>query len=264
MKNILSLVLTTVVLVSPSFSQASTNAASTDKAAAVIARAVEAMGGQRYLSVNTQVSRGKFTLFRQGQIASFQSFTDVIVFPAKERTDFRGEGRRMIQVNTGDTGWVYDGDQDIVRVQTEKQIAGFKEGVRTSLDNFLRGGWKSDGKIEYVGRRASTLGRRNDVIRLTYNDGLVVEFEIAEDGTPQKALFTRRSGDEESKEEDRYAQFIDVGGIKAPFVIDRYTNGRHASRINYEWIEFNKRVPESIFAKPATPKDAKKEIKISE
>ena len=59
-------------------------------------------------------------------------------------------------------------------------------------------------------------------MKLVYKDGLVVEFEFAaDDGTPQKATYTRLNADnEEVKEEDRYAQFIDVNGIKefiAPF-----------------------------------------------
>ena len=85
---------------------------------------------------------------------------------------------------------------------------------------------------------------------------------MAFDGLPQKAIYRRTDADgEEIKEEDRYAQFIEVGGIRSPFIVDRFTNGKPSSRINYESLEFNKTFPESIFAKPATPKDAKKEIK---
>ena len=67
---------------------------------------------------------------------------------------------------------------------------------------------------------------------------------------------------EEVTEEDRYAQFIDLDGIKAPFIIDRYTNGKQNSRINYESIEFNKSIPDSVFSKPSNPKDLKKDLKL--
>jgi len=67
---------------------------------------------------------------------------------------------------------------------------------------------------------------------------------------------------EEIKEEDRYAQFIEVDGIKTPFIVDRLSNGIPSSRINYESIDFNKSIPESVFAKPASVKDAKKDIKL--
>ena len=79
----------------------------------------------------------------------------------------------------------------------------------------------------------------------------------------QKAVYKRLNADnEEIKEEDRYAQFLDFNGIKSPFIIDRFTNGVHSSRINYETLEFNKAVPDSIFSKPANPKELKKDLKL--
>ena len=49
-----------------------------------------------------------------------------------------------------------------------------------------------------------------------------VEFEFADDGTPLKAIY--KSNEEESDpvaEEDRYAQFVDIGGIKT-LLFNRY------------------------------------------
>lgn len=234
------------------------------RAASIIAKAIENMGGERYLQVKTQVGKGKFSVLRESTVASFQAFFDVIVFPDKERTEFKGSGSRTVQVNTGSTGWIYDGDQELIKTQNAGQIDNFKQGIRTSLDNLLRGGWKGEAELAYAGRRPATLGKRNDVVKLTYKDGFAVEFEFAtDDGTPQKAVYKRTNDEgEEIKEEDRYAQFIDVNGIKAPFIIDRFTNGKATSRINFETIEFNRPVPDSIFAKPATPKEAKKDIKL--
>ena len=234
-----------------------------NKAQAVLGKAVQTLGGDRYLQVKSQIGRGTFSIIRDGGVISFQSFVDVIVFPDKERTEFKGGGSRTVQVNTGDTGWIYDGDQQLIKVQTDVQVANFKRGIRTSLDNLLRGYWKGDAEVSYAGRRPATLGKRNDVLRLTYTDGFVVEFEFAaDDGVPQKAIYTRKSPDgDEIKEEDRYAQFVDNGGIKTPYIVDRFINGKASSRINYESIEFNKNIPDSIFAKPASAKEAKKEFK---
>jgi len=188
----------------------------------------------------------------------------VIVFPFKERTDFKGGGVRSVQTNTDDTGWVYDGDQELIKVQDEKQIGDFKRGMRTSLDNLLRGSWRHEATLSYIGKRAATLGKRNETVKLTYKDGLVVEFEFAsDDGLPQKAMYKRLNPDnEEVKEEDRYAQFVETAGIKSPYIVDHFTNGAHTSRINYESIEFNKSVSDSIFAKPSNPKELKKDLKL--
>ncbi|MBK8466010.1 MAG: hypothetical protein IPL32_09275 [Chloracidobacterium sp.] len=237
---------------------------SKEKAESIIKKAVQSLGGEKYLQVKTQIGRGQFSLMKEGSLISYQSFTDVIVFPDKERTDFKGGGSRSIQVNNGSTGWLYDDSLDVIKIQNETQIANFKQGIRTSLDNLLHGHWKGDGELTYVGKRAATLGKRNEVVKLTYKDGFTVEFEFAaDDGLPQKALYKRTNADgEEVKEEDRYAQFLDIGGIKTPFIVDRWTNGKQSSRINYESVDFNKPIPDSIFAKPANPKDAKKDLKL--
>jgi hypothetical protein len=234
------------------------------KAREVLDRAAKRLGGDRYLRVTSQVGKGKYSILREGVIISFQSFTDVIVFPDKEWTEFKGSGRHLVQANAGDTGWIFDGDQELIKVQNEAQIANFKRGIRTGLDTLLRGYWKGEGEVAYVGRRPASLGKRNDVVRLTYRDGFSVEFEFAaDDGLPQKAIYKRTNPDgDEIREEDRYAQFIDVNGVTVPFIIDRLTDGKQSSRINFESVELNRPIPDSVFAKPGSVKEAKKGLKL--
>ncbi|MEP6946153.1 MAG: hypothetical protein ABJA02_09575 [Acidobacteriota bacterium] len=235
----------------------------TAQADAIITKAVQALGGDRYIQIRTQVGRGKFSVIKEGAVVSFQTFVDAIAFPDKERTEFKASGVRTVQVNTGDTGWIFDGEQELIKIQNAVQVENFKRGLRTSLDNLLRGYWKGSAELSYVGKRPATLGKRNEAIRLTYKDGLIVEFEFADDGLPQKVIYKQQRGDSEPvTEEDRYAQFIEVNGVKAAFIIDRFTNGAQSSRINYESIEVNKPLPDSIFAKPPTPKDAKKDFRL--
>ena len=240
------------------------SAALAQDADSVIKRAVENLGGEKYLNVKSQVSRGRFSTLREGMVLSSQTFVDVIVFPDKERTEFKNRGIKITQTNTGSTGWLFDGEQDIVREQTDIQVANFKRSIRTSLDNLLRGGWRGEAELTYVGRRPASLGKRNEVVKLAYKDGLNVEFEFsADDGMPQKAIYKTTNADgEETTEEDRYAQFVDVNGVRTPYIIDRFTNGKPSSRINYESVEFNRQIPESVFVKPANAKEAKKDLKL--
>jgi len=234
-----------------------------ETADSILNRAVQRLGGDRYLKVTTQVGRGRFSLMKDGMVASSQTFIDVIVYPDKERTEFKGGGTKFVQTNVGSNGWVYDGDQELIKIQNETQIENFQRGMRVSLDTLLRGAWRGRAELSYVGKRPATLGKRNDVVRLKYEDGLTVEFEFADDGTPMKASYKRTNSEgEEVTEEDRYAQWVDVGGIRTPYIVDRFTNGKPTSRINYELVEFNVRVPDSIFDKPSNPKDLKKDLKL--
>jgi hypothetical protein len=232
---------------------------SDEKSEAIVQKAIQRLGGERYLSVKTVTGRGNLTAMKEGESGVPSPFVDYIIYPDKERTEFKTEAGKTIQTNFGEGGWIADGAARIIKDQTPEQIADFKNSLRTSLDSFLRGGWRQDkdAKLEYVGRREAGLGKRNEVLRLTYGDGLTVEFEFAaSDGTPAKASYKRKSsGGEETKEEDRFAQFVEIGGVSAPYIIDHYRDGKQTSRVNYESIEFNAAVPDTLFVKP---KDAKK------
>jgi hypothetical protein len=53
------------------------------------------------------------------------------------------------------------------------------------------------------------------------------------------------------------AQHIAVQGVVAPFVIDHYTAGTQTSRVNYQSIEFNSPLADTLFARPASAKAVK-------
>jgi hypothetical protein len=233
------------------------------KADAIIAKAVEKLGGERYLQVKTVFSTGNFSVYRDGFPQITQTFVDVIVFPDRERTEFKTGGAKTVQTNTGDTGWIADVSARVIKDQNEEQVESFKRGIRTSLDNLLRGGWrKENAALTFVGRRAATLGRRNNVVKLAYPDGFEIEFEFSDDGFPVKSIYKRNVEGEEIREEDRYAQFVEVQGILAPFIVDHFQNGVQTSRINYQKIEFNRNIPDSIFQKPGDAKELKKDLKL--
>jgi hypothetical protein len=90
-----------------------------------------------------------------------------------------------------------------------------------------------------------------------------VEFEFsATDGLPAKAVYERKDSEgENGKEEDRYAQFVDIQGVMAPFIIDHFRETKQVSRINYLTLEVDKNIPQSVFDKPSDIKEAKKEPK---
>jgi hypothetical protein len=231
-----------------------------EKAQAVVARAVESLGGAAYLGVRTVVSQGYLTQFRDGVGGLPASFRDYLVYPDRERTEFKGAGVRLVQVNTGETGWVFEAKAKKLTDVTPDQAADFRTAMRTSVDNLLRGWWRAEGaSLSYVGRREAGLARRNEVVKLSYPDGFEAEFEFdAKEGLPSKVVYKRLNAEGEMvEEEDRYAQFISVGAVRAPYVIDHYRAGVQSSRVNYDKVEFNTAVPDTLFAKPADVKSIK-------
>jgi hypothetical protein len=240
-------------------------AAPDPKAEAVVTRAIEVLGGSAYLNVRTLIGRGFYTAFQDGQSQTPTRFLDYLVYPDRERTEFTTSGVRTIQVNSGETGWVYDGANKALSDMKSGQIADFKKSMRTSVENLLRGWWKKEGAtLSYVGRREAGLARRNETVRLTYPDGFSIEYEFAaKEGLPAKVIYKRTrnkadtDGTEEITEEDRLAKPITIDGITALWVVDHYVNGVQASRINFESIEYNRPVADSVFVKPANIKGLK-------
>ena len=238
---------------------------SDEKAEQVLQKAIQAVGGDAYLKVQTVTAHGFFTEYPGGAPGVPVKFTDYISYPDRERTEFTGGGNRTIQTNDKMQGWLFDAAAKTLKDQTPKQVEDFRNGMRTSLENLLHGWWRQEGAtLSYVGRREATLGRRNETIKLIYPDGFWIEYEFAAiEGTPAKIIYKRKIQNpdteqmEEFTEEDRLFKLIVFGGVSVPFVIDHFRNGVQSSRINYESIEFNKPLADSLFAKPANIKAVK-------
>lgn len=236
-----------------------------EKSQQIIDRAIETLGGQKYLEVQTVIGKGFYTTFKDGFSQIPARFLDYIAYPDRERTEFTGAGIRTIQTNDGDTGWMFDGSVKKISDQTPAQVADFKQAIRTSLEYLLRGYWKKDGgKINYVGRREAGVGKRNETIRLVFPDDWWIEYEFgARDGVPAKIIYKRERKDPDSgemvwmTEEDHLFKFISVDGISAPWVIDHFVNGKQTSRIAYESVQYNQRFADNLFAKPADVKSIK-------
>ena len=260
-----SAVFSALIACASSFGQAGNSQPSDDKAEKIVQKAVQAVGGEAYVKLQTIIGRGLFTEYRNGVPGLPTHFLDYIVYPDRERTEFSGGGNRVIQTNDHDRGWIFDAAAKTIKDQNATQIADFKTGLRTSFENLLHGWWRNEGgTLSYVGRREATLGRRNETVKLTYPDGFWIEYEFAAiDGTPAKVIYkrTQKNPDteqmEETSEEDDVHKPVTIAGVMTPLVIDHFKNGTQTSRISYESIEYNKSIADSLFAKPANVKAVK-------
>lgn len=246
------------------FSQAPASSVD-EKSQQIIDRAIEALGGSKYLNIQTVVGKGFYTSYRDGISQIPAKFLDYISYPDRERTEFVGAGIKTIQTNSGDTGWLFDGAVKKISDQTPAQVENFKHAMRTSVENLLRGWWKKEGgKVTYVGRREAGLAKRNEAVRLTYPDGFWIEYEFgARDNLPAKIIYKRTrkdpdTGDQvEVTEEDRLMKFTMIEGVNAPWIIDHYIEGKQATRINYESVQYNQALEDSLFEKPDNVKAIK-------
>ena len=236
-----------------------------DKAERIVQRAIEVVGGDRYLAVKTLTGRGYYTDYQDGVSGIPAKFIDYISFPDRERTEFSGKGMRIVQTNFAAQGWIFDGMAQTLKDQNAEQLEDFKFGLRTGFESLLHGWWRKQGAtLSYAGRREAGVGRRNETVRLTYPDGFSIEYEFsATEGSPARALYERKHKKPDSQEvetvseEDRPLKPITIDGIWTPYVIDHFRGGIQTSRINYDKVEYNQQLADSLFAKPPSLKAIK-------
>lgn len=256
--------LCSLALAAPAFAQKAdpNDPQNAEKGKQLLRAAVEARGGAAYLNFKTLIATGQYTPFNQGVSTIPLPFADYIIYPDKERVEF-GRGRKMkdrrIQVNTGTTGWVYDGDAQTLKDQDEKQVKSFLEGLETDLDHILREAWqKPDVEVRFYGREETRPGERANVVSVQLKPNLTVYIMLnSYTHLPMSLAFEREEEKGVVKHEYRFNQYVTYDGVKFPNIVDYYRNGIQASRLNYQDIKLNQPVPDALFVKPPSAKAVK-------
>lgn len=241
--------------------QADEKAESAEQAKRLLLEAIKARGGDRYLGYKTLFATGQFTPFQRGVSTIPTAFEDTIVYPDKERVEFgRGKKKdRRIQVNVGGTGWVYDGDAETLKDQTEEQTREFLDNLQYDLDHVLREGWKASGaRVRYAGREELRPGERAEVVEIELAPERKVHLWLDRNTHLPLSLIYEKVGDQGlTKNEYRYFQYVSYDGVKFPNIVDFYRDGVQVFRVNYQSIKLDVPVAEAIFAKPASVKAIK-------
>jgi len=206
------------------------------------------------LNVKTVIGRGFFTDYHDGVSGIPMRFVDYIVYPDKERTEFSGGGQRLIQTNTRNSGWIYDGAALTLKDQTAAQLEDFRLATRTGLEALLRGGWRTAGaKLTYVGRREQAWDAATKLC------GLLTRMVFGSN-TSSRRRWPAREGPLPTQTEKPDSARWKKCRKKIECINDHHRRHRRSirhrplpqrppdSRINYESVEFNKTIAESLFA----------------
>lgn len=233
--------------------------ANIEKGKKLLQQMVEARGGATFLGYKTIESTGQWTPFEQGVSTIPIRFEDTIIYPDKERTEF-GKGKkkdRKINVNVGQTGWVYDGEAETLKDQNEKQIKDFHESRESDIDMVLRAAVQNkDAVVRFYGREETQPGERADVVMIKLKTTFFVMLDPYTK-LPRTMTYEKAEENGTARYEYRFNQYVAYDGVKFPNIVDLYKNGIQISRVNYQTIKLNGQVPEQIFAKPPNVKAIK-------
>ncbi len=233
--------------------------ANVEKGKKLLQQAIEARGGAAFLSFTTMESAGQWTPFEQGASTNPVPFRDYIIYPDKERTEF-GKGRkkdRKINVNVGTTGWVYDGEGETLKDQNEKQVKDFQDSRATDVDMVLRAAVQNkEAEVRFYGREETQPGERADVVMIKLKMTFYVLLDPATK-LPRTMTYEKTEEKGTARYEYRFHQFVPYDGVKFPNIVDLYRDGIQLSRVNYQSINLNGIIPETLFVKPANAKAVK-------
>ena len=232
-----------------------------ERAAAGLEAAIAALGGPKYLAIKSAVARGVFTSFNQGQATFPVDFVDTFVYPDRNRTDFGKKKSRVVQSNTKDGGWKYDGARETLTAQDADEVHQFALYVRANIDNILRGGWRAEGvQLHYIGRTDIAPRVWAEGVSVEYPDGFKVDlFFDPQTHLPVASRYHigAESGAAGSLVETRYHVFLDFDGVKVPRTVDLYKDQVQTARLVYDTVDFNTPIDPKFFDQPASAKALK-------
>lgn len=218
------------------------------KAKALVELAIQALGGQTYLTIRDREQQGRAYGFHNGRPTSegvlFWSFSE---FPDKERVELTKE-RDITELYAGDRGYeiTYKG----VHPMEEKDLTNYLRLRHYSLDTILRT-WVNDPGVIflYQGYAIAAQHPALEVTLINSRDESVNLFFDEQTHLPVKKSFEWRDPVDRQKnlEEEVYENYRAVSGIMAPYNVTRFFNGDMSAQRFLFSVTINQGLDQAMF-----------------
>jgi hypothetical protein len=218
------------------------------KAKAIIDQALQALGGQTYLTIRDREQQGRGYGFHHGEPTGggnvFWSFTE---FPDKERVEVTKE-RDIAELYVGNKGWeiTYKGPHPL----DPKDLDDYLRRRRFSLDTVLRT-WVNDPGVVllYEGAANAAQHPASQITLINSQNESVTLYFDTDTHLPVKKSFSWRDPVDKQKniEEEVYENYRAVSGVMAPYNITRYFNGDMASQRFLNSVTINQGLDPAMF-----------------
>ena len=218
------------------------------KAKHVLDQAIQALGGQTYLSIQDMSQEGRTYSFFHGQPNSVGLlFWRFYKFPDKDRIELTKK-RDVTYVYTGDQGFeiTFKGTHP----QDPKDLADYLRRRQYALDWVLRK-WLAEPGVALF-HEGPTVAEQKSVEQVTImnarNQGVTL-FIDASTHLPVKKSFSWRdpTDKERNVEEEIYDGYRLVQGVMTPFSITRTYNGEMSNQRFLNSVIYNKGLADSMF-----------------
>jgi hypothetical protein len=218
------------------------------KAKNLVAQAIQALGGEAYLTIRDREQQGRGYSFHHGRPSGggnvFWSFFE---FPDKERVEVTKE-RDIAELYVGNKGYeiTYKGAHPM----DEKDIADYLRRRRFSLETLLRM-WVNDPGVIFL-FEGNAIAAQHSALQVTLinakNESVTLYFDV-DTHLPVKKSFEWRDPVDRQKnlEEEIYENYRPISGVMVPYNVTRYFNGDMASQRFLNSVTINQGLDQAMF-----------------
>lgn len=218
------------------------------KARTLLDQAIQALGGQAYLSIHEKQEEGRTYSFHHGQPTSNGVlFWRFVEYPNKERVEVTKE-RDVAYLYVGDQGYemTYKGPHAIEK----KDMDDYLRRRRFSLETLLRE-WTNDPKVAFFydgNALAGNLPAQQITLINARNEAVSLYFDV-DTHLPIKKSYTWRDpvDKERNVEEEIFDNYRLVQGVMTPYGFTRYFNGDMQTQRFVNAAHYNESVDEAMF-----------------
>ncbi len=213
----------------------------------LLQQAIEALGGQAYLTVKDMTLIGRFYQIFHGSTSGAAPFVDYIRYPDKERQEL-GKKKESIVIFNGDKGW--DVDFRGAHPWVGEQVDEYLRNQKYSLDRILRFDLKTNKYRVYFDGTEYIQALTYDVV--TLEDSNRERMSILLDSQthlPEAVRYRFRAAGSSGVDhmETWVSNYQSIGGVMTPLKRERIRNGEPISQTFVTEVKYNTGLPDSMF-----------------
>ena len=218
------------------------------KAKTLIEQAIQALGGQAYLSIQDISQEGRSYGFHLGESEGVGvQFWRFYKYPDKERIELT-KHRDVVYIHNGEEG--YETTYKGTRTDDPKAVTDYNRRRQYALDWVLREWLKQPGIAFFY--EGTTVAAQKDAERITImtaqNQAVTLYFDARSHLPVKKSYSWRDATDQQRNTEDEvYDNYRPVQGIMTPFDVTRFYNGDMSSQRFLTSVSYNKGLSDSMF-----------------
>jgi hypothetical protein len=218
------------------------------KARAMLSAMIDALGGDRWLTLKDETFDGRTSTFYQGKpTGGIGDYFDYRRFPDQERIDF-GKKQDFAEFFLGNAGWevTYRGKRPLPQDQVDDYLRRRDHSVETAVRVWL----KNPNTIVIFDKQSLVERHLADQVTLInpQNDSITIEMD-SQTHLPLRRSFKWRDPlyKDLNEEKEEYDDYHLLEGIQTAFTITRFHNGDMTNQRYLFKVAYNSNLPDSMF-----------------